>query len=127
MQVPDAGVYAVLPLMTGAAVWGLTQFVRQVVGPKGDTGPRGKPGADAPALTVKEIAEVIREELKGDAQRLTVRDYKEFAEVLRAELNGRYMMAGEARERFAAIEEKLDAHASESREWRRGRNDGDLT
>ena len=107
MQVPDAGVYAVLPMTGAFAVWGLTQFVRQVVGPKGDTGPRGQPGADA--------------------QRLTVRDYKEVAEVLRAELNGRYMMAGEARERFAAIEEKLDAHASESREWRRGRNDGDLT
>lgn len=88
MNIPDPAVYAALPLLGGAAVWIARQFVTQTAGPRGDVGPRGLTGQDAPPMTI--------------------RDYRQVAAVMKDELNGRYMLATEARERFAALEEKVD-------------------
>ncbi len=68
-------------------MWAAKAFVSQVAGPRGDKGDTGQPGSMA---------------------ELSVRDYKEITDVLRRELNGRYMMAEEARDRFSAIDKRLE-------------------
>jgi hypothetical protein len=85
MQVPDAAVYACVPTLAGCLLWIGRQFVMDVISSRGPRGEKGDPGPG-----------------------MTVRDYKEFSSFLIGQLNGRYLMAGEARERFAALESKLD-------------------
>ena len=90
MNVPDAAVYAALPMIGGFAVWVAGRFVKQVAGPQGE---RGEPGS----------------------HEVTVRDYKLISEELVKQLNGRYMLADEARGRFMRVEAKIDQHALEMR------------
>ena len=92
MNVPDAAVYAALPMIGGFAVWVAGRFVNQIAGPKGEP---GMPGRDAPELTV--------------------RDYQLISETLVKELNGRYMIADEARGRFMSLEAKIEKHGDEMR------------
>jgi hypothetical protein len=80
MVVPDAAVYAALPLMGGALVWGGRQFVLSVMGKKIDN--------EAPT------------------DEISIRTYRKLCDMFKLELNGRYMAADEARSRFEEIERK---------------------
>ena len=92
MIVPDAAVYGSIPVVAGSLVWMGRQFVLDTLDRKGPKGDKGDRGNDAGPI--------------GD--QMTVRNYKSFSDFLIAQLNGRYLMATEARERFAQINVKLD-------------------
>lgn len=85
MNVPDPAVWASIPIVAGSLLWAAKQFVTSTVNEKGDKGEKGDTG-----------------------EGLTVKGYKELSELLISRLNGRYMMASESREKFAALEGKLD-------------------
>lgn len=83
MTVPDPAFYASLPAIGGMIVWIARQFV--IANAKSSSG-----------------------EFESIAPSLTVRGYKEIAELLTKELNGRYMLAGEARDKFKELGSKID-------------------
>jgi hypothetical protein len=95
MNVPDAAVYAALPMIGGFAVWVAGRFVKQVAGPQGERGERGEAGRVSPELTV--------------------RDFQLIADELDKRLNVKYMLADEARGRFMSLEAKIERHAEEMR------------
>ena len=87
VNVPDPAVYGSIPVVAGALLWIGRQFVVATVGqagPKGDKGATGDPGS------------------------MSVRDYRQLSDYLIERLNGRYLLATDARERFDAIDRKLD-------------------
>lgn len=88
MNIPDPAVYALLPTLGGMAVWIGTAFIKSVTGTS----------APVPAIPNIPVS-------------MTVRDYQQISELLKKELNGRYMFAEEARNRFDAIEHKLDGQS----------------
>jgi hypothetical protein len=91
MVVPDAAVYAALPLLGGVAVWVGKQFVSSV-----------KLGTGTPP------------------DEMSVKVYRQLAHMFRSELeshfDNRYMFADEARQRFTDLEQKLDNKFSEMKD-----------
>lgn len=88
MTIPDPLVYSSLPVLLGFVVWVSRNFVKETV-----------------ALFKKDSRD---DAASPPRKQLSIGDFTEIATLLKQELNGRYMFAVEARERFAAIERKID-------------------
>ena len=101
MNIPDPVVYVSIPSTIAGLIWAGRQFVYQTVGKQGNQGIQGDQGPEGPP--------------GHDAFDMTVRDYKILSEQLVKELNGRYMLANESRERFMALEGKIDDSLTQMR------------
>jgi hypothetical protein len=100
MTIPDPFVYAsIVPLAATAAKVG-QWFVQDVV--------RQKKSNDQSNAALDQ---------RPTHQEMTMADFDQIAERLKRELNGRYMFAKECREKFAAIETKIDEQSHDLKEF----------
>lgn len=90
MTIPDPLVYASIAPLLGAVIKVGQWFVQDVMKQK-KTDARSNAAIDQRPAHAE----------------MTISEFRPIAELLKDELNGRYMMAQEARDKFAAIETKL--------------------
>ncbi len=92
VTVDDRAIYAGLPVFAMASVWIGRQFVL------------------SNAAGRRERERVIRVAAPAAAPDvpMSLREYKDVSDLLKQELNGRYMQASEARDRFGAVERKIE-------------------
>lgn len=93
MNIPDGLVYASLPVLLGAIYKAGRWFVQDVV----STNKKAN----------RENAR-IDDRSPGPAPLITLHDFDDISSLMKKELNGRYMLAPEAREKFASLERLIE-------------------
>ena len=108
---------AALPFAATFGGWAVKTYIGQVAserGPKGDRGDRGQDYRDsAEHLELVKGMQACQDAIKKLSDRpfidMSVRDCEQLSDYLMKQFNGRYMLAPEAREKFAAIHHRIDA------------------
>jgi hypothetical protein len=98
MMVPDGLVWVSIPVLAGAIGKASQWFVQDVI----STSKR----ANRDNAKIDERAQ---------GRTMSITDFEQIGTLLKQELNGRYMLATEAREKFAAISHQIDAQANDLR------------